>query len=75
MFSVIILVSPKEDRRRFMLQAYDLGMTQGDYVFYTIEMLPEEDIINPEETWFGADGRNKEAKQAFESVFHVSIYF
>ena len=69
--SVIMLISPKEDRRRFMLEAFDQGMTQGDYVFYTVEMLPEENVINPEDVWKSNDGRDADARQAFEAVFHV----
>ena len=70
--TVVILLVPKEDRRRFMLRAHDMGMTRGDYVFYTIELLPEENVLNPEDVWAGNDDRDKEAKQAFEAVFHVS---
>ena len=68
---VVVLAAPKEDRRRFMLQAYDAGMTKGDYVFYTIDMLPDEEVIDPESVWKGNDGRDAEARDAFESVFHV----
>ncbi len=71
-FPVIFLVSPQEDRRRFLLKALDLGMTKGDYVFYTIDMLPDEENLNPESIWKGNDGRDDDAKIAFESVFHVS---
>ena len=67
-----MLVCPKEDRRRFMLMAYDLGMTDGDYVFYTIDMLPDEETLNADAVWKGNDGRDREAREAFESVFHVS---
>ena len=55
-----------------MLKALDLGMTKGDYVFYTIDMLPDEENLNPESIWKGNDGRDDDAKIAFESVFHVS---
>jgi len=70
--TVVVLAAPKEDRRRFMLHAYDAGMTKGDYVFYTIDMLPDEEVIDPESVWKGNDGRDAEARDAFESVFHVS---
>ena len=55
-----------------MLEAYDQGMTQGEYVFFTVEMLPEEDVINPADIWASNDGRDEQARQAFEAVFHVS---
>ena len=71
---VVFVIAPKEDRRRIMLRAHDLGMTKGEYVFYTIEMLPEEQVLNPADVWASNDGRDLQARQAFESVFHVSHY-
>ena len=50
-------------------------MTKGDYVFYTIEMLPEENVLNPEDVWASNDGQNMIAKEAFEAVFHVCHAF
>ncbi len=70
--TVIFLVCPIEDRRRFMLEALDMGMCDGEYVFYTVDMIPDQEILNAEDVWKGNDGRDKEAKEAFESVFHVS---
>jgi hypothetical protein len=54
-----------------MLTAHEFEMTKGDYVFYTIDMLPDEDILNPEAVWKGNDGRDAESREAFEAVFHV----
>ena len=71
MFAVVLLIVPKEDRRRFMMKAWEFGMTNGEYVFYTIEMLPEENVLNPEDVWASNDGQNDIAKKAFEAVFHV----
>jgi len=71
MFAVVVLIVPKEDRRRFMMKAWEFGMTNGDYVFYTIEMLPEENVLNPEDVWASNDGQNDIAQKAFEAVFHV----
>jgi hypothetical protein len=62
---------PNEYRRPFMLKAYELGMTDGDYVFYLVDMLPQEDNLG-KESWEGRDGRDVQAKQAYEAVFHVS---
>jgi len=56
-----------------MIKAYELGMTNGEYVFYTIEMLPEENVLNPEDVWASNDGKNMIAKKAFEAVFHVRL--
>ncbi|XP_014672057.1 PREDICTED: atrial natriuretic peptide receptor 3-like [Priapulus caudatus] len=68
-----MVITPAKDRRNIMLHAYDLGMTKGDYVFYTMEMIPDDDVIDASETWWGTDNRNEEARQAFESVFHISL--
>ena len=54
-----------------MMMAHELEMTKGEYVFYTMEMLPEENVLNPEDVWASNDGLNTIAKQAFEAVFHV----
>jgi len=70
-FAVVVLTVPKEDRRRFLMMAHEMGMTKGDYVFYTMELLPEENVLDPEDVWASNDGRNAIAKQAFEAVFHV----
>jgi len=71
LFSVVLLILPKEGRRQFMMMASEFGMTDGDYVFYTIEMLPEENVLNPEDVWASNDGQDAIAKKAFEAVFHV----
>ncbi|ELT88558.1 hypothetical protein CAPTEDRAFT_89333, partial [Capitella teleta] len=65
---IVFLVCPMEDRRRFMLKARDLGMTNGEYVYYTIDMLPDEDNLDPEAIWRGNDGRDADAREAFKSV-------
>jgi hypothetical protein len=48
-------------------------MTTGEYVFYTIDMLPDEDVMNPDTIWASDDGQNVQAKEAFEAVFQVSF--
>ena len=52
---------------------YLASLSPGDYVFYTIEMLPEENVLSPEDVWAGNDGRDRIAKEAFQAVFHVTI--
>jgi hypothetical protein len=67
---------PKAERRRFLLAALDLGMTSGDYVFFTFDVLPDEgEALNGRivPLWVGNDGRDKDVLRAFESVFHVCI--
>ena len=73
LLAVVLLIMPKQDRRMFLLEAYKLGMTHGDYVFYTVEMVPDENVLNPEDVWASNDGQNDMARQAFEAVFHVRL--
>ena len=72
LISVVVISAPQNDRRKFMLMAHDLGMVDGDYVFYTIDMLPDEDSITSINVWSSTDGRNTAARKAFEAVFNVS---
>ena len=58
-----------------MVTAYDLGMTTGEYVFYTIDMLPETEVLNPESVWKRNDQNDEKARLAFEAVFHVSVQY
>ena len=69
-----MLAVPKVDRRKIMLVAKSLGMTTGDYVFFTIDMLPEEELLNPKNAWFEGDSEDEDARDAFESVFHVNMF-
>ncbi|KAK2140351.1 hypothetical protein LSH36_1384g00003 [Paralvinella palmiformis] len=70
---IILLINPKEDRRRFILAAFDLGMCDGEFVFYTLDMLPDQNITNSDQIWKGSDERDDDARKAFESVFHVTL--
>ena len=69
-FVVVVVISPQASRRRIMLAAYDLSMTNGSYVYFTVDALPQTGVVN---IWKGDDGRNWDARRAFEAVFHVSI--
>ena len=70
-FLVIILSVRVQELRRYMLLAYDKGMTRGEYVFWSLEYRPNHDWVYGNESWIGNDGRNEEARQAMNAVFHV----
>ena len=55
-----------------MIEAFDQGMTRGEYVFYTLDILPQDDLSDVRDVWMGGDGRDVQARAAFEAVFHVS---
>lgn len=48
-------------------------MTSGEFVFITMDSLPEENLLNTDEVWQGKDGKDGEAREAFEAVFHVRM--
>lgn len=78
--AVVLLLMSKSERRRFLLVAHERGLTSsGEYVFFTFDLLPEESSTEnggrSSATWIGNDGRDKEAIEAFESVFHVSVTY
>ena len=70
---VVIIICPKLERRAFVLKAYDLGMTNGEYVFLTMDVTPVDDVASIANVWRGADSRDQAARRAFESVFHVGL--
>ncbi len=66
---------PWDELRRYMLVAYDLDMTGGDYVFLDVDNLFEAQWSYSNETWATGqkDGRDQEARDAMEALFFVSI--
>ena len=62
---------PFDEIRRYMLLAYDLDMTSGDYVFFTTNIVPENDWTYGNESWIGQDERDEEARIAMEALLHV----
>ena len=73
--TVVLLVGPAIDRRHILLNAYKMGMCNGDYVFYTMSLLPEHDTPSKVAPWkLVGDDRDEDAKAAYEAVFHVNIH-
>ena len=59
--------------RHYMLAAFDLGMTDGDYIFYVVDQLVNEQaVLYGNKAWLGNDGRNEDAKKALGAVLYVS---
>ena len=74
---VIILLIPRDELRTYMLRAYALGMTGGDYQFlYTDPTLADSQdiaVITSDILWRNDDSYDDQARQAFENVLYVSI--
>ena len=60
-----------------MLLAHRMSMTSGDFVFFTADMIPEEEVISADDVWAEStdEAQSANAKDAFESVFHVIFFF
>ncbi|XP_077993905.1 atrial natriuretic peptide receptor 1-like [Glandiceps talaboti] len=70
----IIFISARgENVRKFMLNAYDLGLTNGDYAFFCIEFFKQKFLFG-DFSWNGTDGRNEDARKAYEALFILSFY-
>ncbi|XP_078671097.1 atrial natriuretic peptide receptor 1-like [Branchiostoma floridae x Branchiostoma belcheri] len=63
----------KATERRVMLHAYDLGMTNGEFVFINAVTWTLEGQLG--EPWRAGDDRDEDAKQAYGSVLNVRMVF
>ncbi|XP_052799084.1 atrial natriuretic peptide receptor 1-like [Mya arenaria] len=74
---VIVLLTPREELRNFMLRAHAVGMTSGDYQFlYTDTQLADAiDVVylNSNQLWYRGDSRDDKALQAFENVLYFVL--
>ncbi|OQV12268.1 Atrial natriuretic peptide receptor 1 [Hypsibius exemplaris] len=71
LLSVIILLSHARIVRQFMLTAKQMGLTQGEYVFFAVEMheLKYWGRLN----YIAEDKEDNNARQAFQSLFVISL--
>lgn len=57
-----------------MLAAHDEHMTNGEYVFFNMQENPDTTDIRDLQIWRQNDTRDKEARDAMETVFHVAVF-
>ncbi|CAH1786477.1 unnamed protein product [Owenia fusiformis] len=78
---VIILSAPGDAIRRFMIVAYTMGYTSGDYVFMDVELFVFKSQYWGDHGWkryskrtgFQNDMDDSIAKQAYESLLRVAL--
>ncbi|XP_033122599.1 atrial natriuretic peptide receptor 3-like [Anneissia japonica] len=68
---IILIFAYGGDVRDIMLYAFDLGMIDGDYIFFTVDLFDYAYVGN--NTWMGDDGRDDDALLAFGSIFNIHI--
>lgn len=71
--SVIILVTTGELTRHMLLEAYDLGMGNGEYAFIGIELLKQTGSAGDFSWYKAGDRRNKIAREMYESLLMVAV--
>ena len=74
--SVVFLIIPQSELRRYMLKFHDFGMTNGDYQYLFTELdVTSLAVLKKGLLWRGHDGRDVAAHQAFENVLIVSSVY
>ena len=59
--------------RNFLVNAHDLGMNNGEFAFFGIELLRQQGANNNFGWYRPADRNNKKAKQMFESLMTMAV--
>ena len=60
--------------RDVLLDAYDLGMGNGEYAFLAIELIRSSSTSQELHGWYRiGDRRNKEAREIFESLLQIAV--
>ena len=67
--SVVVLCGSFNFIRQFILTAHRMGMTNGDYVYITLNQIPPDNLKT---FWSNNDSADAEARLAFASVLQVS---
>ncbi|XP_033122630.1 atrial natriuretic peptide receptor 1-like [Anneissia japonica] len=68
---IILIFGCGGDVRDVMLHSLDLGMINGEYIFFTVDLFDYAYVGN--NTWMGDDGRDDDALLAFGSIFNIHI--
>lgn len=59
--------------RNFLIHAYDLGMGNGEYVFFGIELVRSIGSTNDFSWYKAGDKNNKKARAIYESFFSLAV--
>ncbi|XP_078664612.1 atrial natriuretic peptide receptor 1-like [Branchiostoma floridae x Branchiostoma belcheri] len=70
---VIFIAARGETVRTMMLHAYDQGLITGEFVFFCVEFFRQPQMFGNFD-WKAGDGRDEDAKKAFEALFILSLY-
>ena len=68
---VVVMCGDEDIIRKFMLAAFDNGMTSGDYVFISLTLLPSGRVTAP---WVRHDARDNDAMKAYQPLLEVQSF-
>ncbi|XP_022253444.1 atrial natriuretic peptide receptor 1-like, partial [Limulus polyphemus] len=70
---IFILVAKGYTVRNILLAAHDLGMSNGEYAFLTIELFKNKRSFGDFSWFVPGDSRNKDARKIYESLMVFSV--
>ncbi|XP_076308621.1 atrial natriuretic peptide receptor 1-like [Tachypleus tridentatus] len=70
---VFILVAKGPTVRKILLAAHDLGMSDGEYAFLTIELFKNKRSFGDFSWFLFGDSRNEDARKIYESLMVFSV--
>ena len=70
---MFILVTLGELVRHLLLEAHELGMGNGEYVFFGIELVKSTGTTGDFSWYQPGDKRNKQAREIYESLMMVAV--
>jgi hypothetical protein len=70
---VIIFVTTGELVRHLLLEAHELGMGNGEYAFFGIELVKSTGSFGDFSWYQPGDRRNKQAREIYESLMMIAV--
>ncbi len=70
---VIILVTSGELVRHLLLEAHELGMGNGEYAFFGVELVKSTGSYGDFSWYQPGDRRNKQAREMYEALMMITV--
>lgn len=71
--TVFFMLMGGELTRNFLIHAYDLGMNNGEYVFFGLELVKSTGSTNDFSWYKAGDVNNKKARSIYESFLSLAV--
>lgn len=70
---VIFLIASNDLVRHLLIEAYELGMGNGDYTFIGLELIKSKSSYGDISWYKPGDKRNKQAREMYEAFMLIAI--